>query len=164
MDIDTEKRIRQIVNEEFRKLLLQEYAYERSDFIDKVYGISKQIVIHWCLIRFAQLTNHNVEYIPHWKKELRAWMYSICEMEIKKNNSFKTRYKAIYETWDKMDYISKPQVIWKVIFGKFTDENVNMKSKEVQQITFEFVENSKMLIEMMANDDMEKINNYINEF
>ena len=164
MDIDNEKRIRQIVNEELRKLLLQEYAYERSDFMDRVYGISRQIAIHWCLIRFSQLTNYNVEYIPHWKKELRAWMFSICEMEIKKNNSFKTRYKAIYETWDKMDYISKPQVIWKVIYGKFIDEGINMKTKEVEQITTEFVENSKILIEMMANADMEKINDYIYDF
>ena len=159
-----ENTIKRIVNEEIRKFLLREYAYERSDFMDKVYSISKQIVIHWCLIRYAQLTNSNVECVPHWKKELRAWMFSVCEMEIKKNNSFKTRYKAIYETWDKMDYISKPQVIWKVIFGKFTDEDINMKTKEVEQITTEFVGNSKFFIELMANADMEKINDYIYDF
>ena len=160
----SEERVKEIIHEEIRKFLLQEYALERSDFMDKVHGVSRQIIIHWCLVRYAELTNTYIDYISHWKKELRSWLFSICELELKKNNSFKTRYKAIYETWDKMDYISKPQVISKVIFAKFIDEGINMKSPEVEQTINDFIDNSNILIELMANADAENIVNYINEF
>ena len=63
-----------------------------------------------------------------------------------------------------MDYISKPQVISKVIFAKFLDEGIDMKSYEVEQVINDFIDNSNILIELMANADAENIANYINDF
>lgn len=156
-----DKLITRIIHEEIRKFLLKEYALERSDFMDSIKGISKQIIIHWCLIRFSQITNFNSEYIPHWKHELKNWLFSICEMELKKNNAYKKRYKAIFKLWNKYDFNSKPNVIRKIIFTKFINEKIDMKSKEIEQVINDFIENANNIINLLAIGDVEKINEYV---
>ena len=163
MNKQLEQKINEIVTKKINEYLLNEYALERSDFMDRIYNLSRQIVIHWCLIRYSRLTNSNQEYIEHWKKELRTWLCHISNIRIKKNNSFEYRRKTIYKCWGDLDYITLPNTIKKVIYCKFTDEHINVNSNEVEQIIMDFMEETHKLIDLMADDDIELIYNYIKE-
>ena len=156
-----ENILKSIVSEEIRRFLIREYALERSDFMDNVRGISRQIIIHWCLINFANLTQSYSDTIPHWKHELKNWLFSVCEMEMKKNNSYRKRHKAILEVWDKYDFINNPSIIKKIIFSKFINEKIDVKSAEIEQTISNFIEDEMNIIELMATGDVEQVNTYV---
>ena len=154
------ERITEIVRQKLQEFILLEYAVDRNTFIQRVYNLSRQIVIHWCLIQYGRLT-HTEDSINHWKKELRGWMSTICEMELKKNNSIDTRLKAITQAWIDLDYTSRPDIIKKVITCKFRDEGINMASEEVKQICLDMINEAQILIHLMADADVDAIYDYV---
>ena len=156
----TEERLVEIVRESIQNYMLLEYAVDRNTFMTRVYHLSRQIVIHWCLIKHGRLT-HNDNNIIHWKKELRGWMSAICEMELKKNNSADTRNKAITKVWHDLDYISRLDMIKKVITCKFRDEGFNMLTEEVSQTCEAFSNETQILINLMSNADINEVYDYV---
>ena len=84
---EIKKLIREEIERYNRNNLLREFfAYERSDFKDRVESRIPIILIHWLFIRYFKIKNENVRTIQHWKDELIAQFYYLVRLKIKKNN------------------------------------------------------------------------------
>lgn len=148
-----EKRIRQIITETveeyIHKQFVCEYAHPRKEFCKYVSNLLPQIITHWCLIRYGNLTNQTIN-INHWKRELSTWCNYIVRLSLK-DETYQKRYKAIESVFDLWDYDKNPTAIIKTITHKFIEENFNTDSKEFEQTITDCFNENKTLIEVLAN-------------
>lgn len=148
----TEEQLNQIVKNAVEKhvSMLMEYAIPRSKFVDDVWHLARQIIENWCLVHYCTLTNRTMTK-EHWAKELRTHMTNIALTPIKGNNSADTRKKAIKEGLNVIELFKGPEIINNVIYQKFTDENINVKSKEYMQTIEDCFAELDKIVEVMTS-------------
>lgn len=148
----TEEQLNEIVKKAVEKhvSMLMEYAIPRSKFIDNVWHLARQIIENWCLVHYCTLTNRTMTK-EHWAKELRTHMTNIALTPIKGNNSADARKKAIKEGFNVMELFNGTEVINNVIFQKFTDENIDVSSKEYAQTVEDCFAELDKIIEVIAS-------------
>lgn len=152
----TEQDLHRIVRENVQKelnILLEYYALNKSDFQEKVYNQTIQIVENWCLIKYCTLTNTDVNNCKnHWKVKLRTAFKKAAFGKLKGNDSVQSRYKAIKSTFDKADISDYEQVDF-AIRDKFIAENISINSDEYIEVINLFIKNIDNIIECIAAKD-----------
>ena len=152
--------IKAVVKEELERLL--EYAIPRAKFVDNVWHLSQQIVENWCLVHYSTLIGgHQTQ--DHWRKELRSHMLNIANDNIKGNNSYDSRLKAIREGFEMKDLFLGQDRIMALITNKFLDEGIDIESNEVKQTALDFSNSLEGLMSVMSMGDQMEIRNYSNE-
>lgn len=159
--------IRYLIREEIERynrnnLLREFFAYEMSDFKDRVESRIPIILIHWLFIRYFKIKNENVRTIQHWKDELIAQFYYLVRLKIKKNNSYENRLKAIKQAWEEGEFNSSAYDIAFAFKRKFNEENIDINSNEFNNAIEQWVDESKSIIEIFANANLKNANEYIN--
>ena len=160
-------KIKQYIREEIQRnnrenLLREFFAYERSDFKDRIESRIPIILIHWLFIRYFRLKNENVKTIQHWKDELIAQFYYLVRLKIKKNNSYENRLKAIKQAWEEGEFNS---IVNDIVFSfkrKFNEENIDINSTELINAINQWIDETKIIIEIFANANLKNANEYIN--
>jgi hypothetical protein len=67
--------VKSAVREEIEKyMLLKEYSSHTSEFRARVEGIWYEMVLHWCLCKYAQLYDPSNQNREHWAVELRGFI------------------------------------------------------------------------------------------
>ena len=151
---ETKRQIKQILAEYF-------YAHERKEFKRKVWGVATQMVLHWSYIRYVRIANIDDRDIPHWKQELENWILSICETDISKNNSPKARFTAIKEEWDDLEYSFNKEKIFKLLSIKLKKKGYKPTKNEIDVVVNDFIENLPVMMNIMANQDVEEMDSYL---
>lgn len=160
---EIKKLIREEIERYNRNNLLREFfAYERSDFKDRVESRIPIILIHWLFIRYFKIKNENVRTIQHWKDELIAQFYYLVRLKIKKNNSYENRLKAIKQAWEEGEFNSSAYDIAFAFKRKFNEENIDINSNEFNNAIEQWIDESKSIIEIFANANLKNANEYIN--
>lgn len=157
--------VKETIDKVVNKTLLTEYALQRKDFCQHIDNLVPQIIIHWCLIRYSRnIGDDNNLNLDHWKVELKSWFYKIMKLSIKTNDDYKIRYKAIQQIWDKNDYDKNILAITFTIAQKFQEEGVKVTNNEYLTKTMqECLDEHKNFIHILANKNLEEINNYVDE-
>ena len=100
---------------------LFEYLVHRKKFINDTYNLIPQILENWCLIRYCTLTNRN-ETKEHWKNELCTHLEHIMFENVKSNNSYESRFKAIKEAFKMADLNDNENRIFQIVRRKLINK------------------------------------------
>ena len=124
----TQRELNEIIKHEVEKQLqiLMEYAIPRSEFIEKISNQCQQILENWCLVRYCSIFGRT-QTKEHWMSELGTAIMRASKGQIKKNNSYETRVKAIEEAFDWNDLPSSPEHIYDLVVDKFVKEGIVTK-------------------------------------
>lgn len=140
---DLSKIVKSAVEKELN-MLLEYYAISRSDFQKNIKNQICQIVENWCLIRFCELTNNDVNNCKnHWKDELKAACKNAAIQKIKGNDSSSSRLKAICKVFDDLEINSDYNVVDEIIVDKFVKEQIDTNSEEYKQTINDFMNSCK---------------------
>lgn len=151
------KQVTKTLKEE---LLLEYYALERSDFIDRVSALLSPFTVHWCLIRYARIKDQT-EYIDHWKNEVSTFMFDMARYQLKKGDKRDKRFKAYQEVFATCDFDTNPDSVLFVCRSKFKKEGINIQDEVVYQVMRAFVDEVPLLMGILANRNPQEIDDYI---
>lgn len=156
------KQIDMIV-ENIKNGILLEMALPRKEYINRVDAELPQLIENWCLVHYAKLSGDKQELINHWRNELRTHIFNIVKLKLKDDKQL-VYEKALYEIWNKMEYYD-PEIINMTIISKFIKENINVRNnKDYLNTIYDFITQSKRLIYIMSNKNVNDINDYIVSF
>lgn len=162
-----EHKIREIIKNSVKKVLdekkqgiIVEMSYPRGTYKDKVDSVLPQIFINWCLVRYRTITNTE-PYKKHWKGKTRGHMYTAARYTLKGNDSIETRRKVFNELLLDNDY-NLPQTMNLVICNKFIEEQIDIESKEYEQVIIDCINNIQNIFELILNRNVQNINSYVN--
>lgn len=158
--IELKQLVERCVREQIYNLI--EYAHPRKVFIERVEYLSKQIIIHYCLIKYYKYIG-NFDYINHWKNELVGWISNIANIEIKGNNSKDARYKAIMQAFDNMGYLSNDKQILNAFAWKAKTENVNLSDNIISTIIHDCQNDLIIIADIMAENNPTKCFDFIDK-
>ena len=166
MDIET---IKKLIREEIQKyhndnMLFEFYAFERSDFQDKIEARIPIVFLHWCLIKYNQLINTHCPNINHWKDEIHAQLVYLTRLKIKKNNSYEYRLKAIQQIWDDAEFTTDTYNLALSFERKFKEEHIDINSNPFQEVLKLWQEKCNHIIKLIATNDLRQIQEYLNNF
>jgi hypothetical protein len=142
--------VKECVYRIYSKLPLYEYAVHRTDFVYRVSNLLPQILESWCLIHYCSLVGRT-QTKEHWKDELFAHMSNIGGLEIKSNNKFKKRLKAIYEGFEIRDLPNKgTKQISFYIERKFISKGIDVNDNVFKQVVYDCYNSLKNIAEAIA--------------
>ena len=158
----TEGQLHQIIKDEVDKRIqtLIEYAIPRKNFVNKTYNLVQQIVENWCLIHYGTMVG-GLSAQDHWRKELLTHMSNIANDTIKGNNSYESRVKAISEGFDMKDLPSSGERVRKLISAKLIIEVIDTNCDEIVACSEDCNNAIGGIIEMIAENNLEKMWEYI---
>lgn len=165
--IDNEKQqlikdITESVVRSLREDLLREYfGVSRKHFILNSYHLLFPLMEHWCLVRFMKLTNPECETIPHWKNEIGTFMNQISRQHLDGGNKYKTRYKALKEAWNIGNFDVDSNAVYRSIIEKFDKEQIDIGHAEIIHACEDFVKDSLIMIELLAQGNYADMKKYI---
>lgn len=124
-----------VLSKIYRKMPLYEYAMKRDFFVDHIGNLLPQIFENWCLVRYCSTVGRT--YLKeHWRNELKGYLDTIFDMELKGNNSPIGRIKCVKEAFDDRDWYKNGKIL-KRISNKFSKERIDINSKEVASVVEE---------------------------
>lgn len=159
MNLDREIRqtIRRILNES-KYGMLNEMAYKRNVYKEKIDNIFPQILENWCLIRYCTITKRE-KTKNHWIDELRGFLSSASRFSIKGNDSANSRLKVLNEIINDNDY-SLPQFVNLTVGNKFIIEKIDTSSKEYYQTINDCCNNLQNIANIILSRSLQEINRY----
>lgn len=156
-----EEKIRRIVKEELRMLLL-EMPLPRRRWKQKIDDLLDQIIQNWCLVHYCTLINREA-LKKHWKEdELQTYLTKCASYKIDGNNSVKGRLKALNEVWAERDFATDVNCINLIVNTKFRKEHIDVNSPIYQQCIEDCSWHTSQIISVIANANVEDIINYTN--
>lgn len=165
MDYEIKKYIDEAVKksiDDYINNIIMEYALPRKVFMKQIENILPQFITHWCLIKYAKLSNTNIEVINHWKRELLNWLYNMSKLSMKGKDNIDVRKKAIYEVFDILDLNSDPLAVKFTIISKFEDENIDINNNIiVDDVITQCINETEIFIHLIANKNIQDIKNYV---
>lgn len=159
-------KLRKMINEAIQNYLnnnecnlLMEMAFERKAYKDKVDHIIPQIIVNWCLIYYAKVTQTKTTTINHWKTELKAHLKTIVRMK-PKDKSWKQ--KVLMEIWEENEY-SDIEVIDYVVSTTFQTEHIDTSTDVYYETLQMFVSQSDDIIRLLYScNNKTEIDTYVN--
>lgn len=159
--MDLDKEIRQTIKrliDESRYGMLNEMAYKRNVYKEKVDNILPQIFENWCLVHYCTITGRTQTKF-HWSDELYGHMLTISRYGPKGNNSADARMKVLNEIINDGDY-DKPNILHLTITRKFENEKINIYSTEYQQTINDCITAFPEIIQIITSQDSNRIRKY----
>lgn len=111
-----------------------EMAYERREYMNKLFELRLQLVENWALIRYCSLYDNENLNKNHWKKELFAHISNLNKMKLKVDKTRATEQELI----DKAEFNNVENII-KIIEFKFEIEDL-ANDETIRTIAEDFVE------------------------
>lgn len=155
----TEEQLKSIIKECVQKelSLITEYAIKRKEFKFRFFSLLPQIIQNWFLIHYCTLSNTDVNKCKeHWKTELYALLDTIADDDIKGNNSYDSRFKAIMEVFAEKEYETNPKKILKTFTIKFNKEQIPFDKEMFDTLIKDFIANMKNIADVIASKNIEE--------
>lgn len=165
MNIDLIKQMirEEIIKHEHDRLIFEYYAYERSDFQDKIEQRVPIIFLHYCLIQYYRLMGCDNLYENHWKSELFAQLAYLTRLKIKKNNSIDYRKKTIKQIWNNAEFSSDLKSLAYSFIMKFNEENVDVESLQFEDVLNKWQNDCNNIINIIASNNVMTAKEYIDK-
>lgn len=109
---------------------LNEMAYIRSKFKNKIMFLTGQIIENWILIRYCVISNR-IQTKKHWQSELfQKFLEPLNKDSIKKTkNQKEAKYSIFIQYWiDEQDFNKRPETILSYIKNKIKEENIKINN------------------------------------
>lgn len=143
---------------------LNEHAYNRATFLDKIENKSFQLVCNCILIIQAKYYSNDLTFKQnknHWKVELHSICLDMLRKKLKVKNTFENRYQLIEMALIQNEEILSPDILKSAVLELNEKENTGI------QISNKFFNQLKdvvyNLIELIANNDEMKLRQYISK-
>jgi len=160
------KSIKQFIAEHFVNTEIFEMAQSLDEYKKDIESKIFIIVAHILLIMKSKQEN-SVEFIDHWKREIRGFINDLCDKKLKTKDNYNTRYKHVYDVLiNKFDFDTNDKLIYR-FYNKLYSEGYDLDDKitydEFINLFHEFqkyyLEN---LIDIIAQQNYNKIKNFVN--
>jgi ethanolamine utilization protein EutP (predicted NTPase) len=126
-----------------------EMAYERREYMNKLFELRLQLVENWALIRYCSLYDNENLNKNHWKKELFAHISNLNKMKLKVDKTRATEQELI----DKAEFNNVENII-KIIEFKFEIEDLT-NDETIRTIAEDFTEYGlNELITIISNNNL----------
>lgn len=159
----TESELKRIINEEIEKVL--EYKNPRRDLVNIAKNNVKELIKHWCVVKFYKTAQLSTTNINHWIGEVANFMNNICDVHLKgKMDNFDTRKTAIIEGFNKEGVLDNPTLCERFLVQKLMEERIDCsKYRElIGAIAQNCFDELPSIIDIMARSDVYEINKYVN--
>jgi len=153
--------LRDTINEIVREKCgaINEMAYKRKEYKEKIDALSSQVIENWCLIRHCTLSGSR-KYKKHWSDELRGHLLTLARYNIKGRNNWEDKEQAIREVWLNNDY-NTPRSIEYVIHNKFRKEGFDTKSDLFIEIIEDCINSFDRIISLISSWNISDIDDYV---
>lgn len=126
-----------------------EMAYERREYMNKLFELRLQLVENWALIRYCSLYDNENLNKNHWKKELFAHISNLNKMKLKVDKTRATEQELI----NKAEFNNVENII-KIIEFKFEIEDLT-NDEIIRTIAEDFTEYGlNELITIISNNNL----------
>lgn len=126
-----------------------EMAYERREYMNKLFELRLQLVENWALIRYCSLYDNENLNKNHWKKELFAHISNLNKMKLKVDKTRATEQELV----DKAEFNNVENII-KIIEFKFEIEDL-ANDETIRTIAEDFTEYGlNELITIISNNNL----------
>lgn len=142
------------------RAMLNEMAFKRRDYKEKIDNVSAQIIENWCLVRYCKLFMDDKRCMAHWADELRGHLITAARYNIKGTSRSEDKEQVIREIWSDNDYY-EPKTIEYVIYNKFRKESIETSSKEFLQVIADCIGEFNGLIQLISVGSLEDISAYV---
>lgn len=142
-----------------RLRMLNEMAFKRKEYKEKVSNLSAQIIENWCLVRHAVVSGDR-DNLGHWGEELFTHLMACARLRLKGDDSFEKRLYTLDEVWRDYDYYDEDTIDF-VIQAKFLKEGISIMGKEYAQILMDCVQGAHKILEVIASHDSGEIKDYV---
>lgn len=161
----TESELKRLISEEVEKLL--EYKKPRRDLVNAAKNYAKELIKHWCVVKFYVVTHMETPDLGHWIGEVAKFMNNISDIRLKGDmDDYETRKTAITEGFEKAMVMDDPSLCERFLIQKLIEERVPYEryNKYIKYVSeFCFGELPRM-IEIMAKGDVNEIGEYVKTF
>lgn len=143
---------------------LNEHAYNRATFLDKIENKSFQLVCKCILVIQAKYYSNDLIFKQnknHWKVELRSICLDMMRKKLKVKNTFENRYQLIEMALIQNEEILSPDILKSAVLELDKKENTSIRisNKFFNQLK-DVVYN---LMELIARGDISSVNAYISK-
>lgn len=161
------KKLTEYIVEKLSETSLFEMAYQRKEYMNKLFDLRLQLVENWALLRYCtlQCTDEQFNNLPdvsqtrnHWEKELKAHINNLNMMNL---NVDKTR--ATYQELIEKAELNNTEKIISIIEFKFDVEGI-LNEDIIKIIAEDFVEYGlEELIEIICKKKLtvQELNEYV---
>lgn len=139
---------------------LNEMSYDRKDFRQIIFNLDEQIVINWCLTKYATLTNNLNR--NHWASELESYIKKIARIKVKKDNQHcKIKKQVLTTAFIYQNEFNDSSIVRMVVGSKFKKEGIDpMNNPAADKAIKMFANELEYLIEIMASNSEQIIERY----
>ena len=160
-----EALLRKIINEEVRKLMdefiISEMAFSLSEYRHKASDRIPQIVINWCLVRYARYDEKNKKLRNHWATELVNLMHAVSSMSVKKGNDVEKKQKALYGIFSDYEVDRNEGAVSDMISDKFEIEGIDTYSESYIRTVSDFISESRNIVNAMVTGNRANVFKYV---
>jgi len=161
------RTIYQYIAEALEGTKIFEMAKSLSDYKNMVEDLIKPISSHILLVLKARQENSE-EFVIHWKKEIKGFIRSFFDIKLKTKNTYNKRLEHIENVLLKQEEIDINDEWFKAkLWKKLDEEGYDLDDpniyKDFEPIIHDFQDNHlPKIIDIIASQDIIKLNNYIN--
>ena len=123
--------------------VLNEFAFARKIYSDRVNNLIPQVVENYCLVLYAK--ENNIQTYKHWKTELLGHIKAIRGLNPKKGDKKKILRYELIEGFE----LDNPERVQDMIEYKFSQENI---ANDISQYCSKFSQNIDSLIDCLAGE------------
>ena len=139
---------------------LNEMAFKRKDYKEKIDNESSQIIINWCLVHYCTLFGDVNRCKEHWCGELRGHILTAARYNLKGEKTSEDKEQAIREVWNDNDYFL-PKTIEYVIYNKFKKEGLDTSGVVFVQVIADCINSFNDIIRLVSHGDIREISDYV---
>lgn len=142
-----------------------EMAVELKDYKDDIKNYSSTLIAHILLVMNARQEN-SIEYVKHWKDEIRAYLKRFYDIKLKVKNNYKKRLSYIKDILLNKYELDTKNNLANYCANKLFKEGYDIDDSTIynrfESLTSQFQEKYlDKMIDCMADHDMNKINQFI---
>lgn len=159
------KSIKEYIVEQLSYSKIFEMATELKEYREKIKELSPILIAHVLLILKAKEEN-SIEYVDHWKIEIKGFFKQFMRVKLKIKDTYKKRFSYIKKILiDEYEY-DQLENLTDICYSKIYEEGYDLDdpkiSKEFEELTKKFQDKYlDNMIDCMADHDLNKINNFV---
>lgn len=152
--------IKDFLARQLQKTSIFEMAFSRQTFINKIEGITPQLVEDWCLIRYCTLSKRT-QTKRHWQNELYGYIDSILDYKLKAGNKKECSEFVIIDEYE----FNNTDNVYNSMKRKIKKENIDRNDSNIKQACKDFADfGVHELIDIISMNDTDENFDYIDEY
>ena len=161
------KAIKQFIAEHLINTEIFEMAQSLAEYKNDIDNYLSIILAHILLVMKANKEN-SIEYVDHWKHEIREFIRILCRRKLKTKDTYQTRLNHINDILiRKYELDTSDDYIWD-LSNKLFKEGYDLDNEKVYNDFIDLFHNFQdnyldELINILANKDINKIKEFVDK-